>query len=348
MPFTNRINPLGLAFGEPGSENWADDFHRSYHLLSLILKNTNEQNRMVAGSYTAGVLTGVAVRYFDPATGAVERVSFANTPAVANVSGAIEVWYADRVSGLITAVSMPTYAALVYNKDSFPILITGTHQDTITTTATFAEMIAPREDARGDGIPLGTINAWNPGHYDINGAFVLGLGLVGNTIAEANAYLNPRGWYVCDGTALNLPESPLFNAPGRYLPNLSDSRFLMGSSVVGAVGGSNSSYHYHLIGAHYHGKGTLSITASGSHGHALGWGVTVGSSGYIYATNQSNGVANFTPTTTLNTHSHGSVDFTGAVGNLLGPNGDVPMASGIAQTENRPQYLSCFYIIKVI
>jgi hypothetical protein len=59
----------------------------------------------------------------------------------------------------------------------------------------------------------------------------------------------------CDGSALNDPDSPIFNGAGRYLPNLTDDRFLMGNTSAGAIGGDNAAM------AHTHG-----FTAPTAHG----------------------------------------------------------------------------------
>ena len=124
-----------------------------------------------------------------------------------------------------------------------------------------------------------------------NGSYTRVLGTA-NTIAAVNTLMNPRGWYVCDGAALNLPASTIFNGAGRYLPNLTDDRFLMGDTTCGGIGGANSSAHTHGFGtiaaanesththsisftsgagsSHSHGVGTLANAAEATHTHAAG------------------------------------------------------------------------------
>jgi len=90
-------------------------------------------------------------------------------------------------------------------------------------------------------IPVGTIIPWIGGYFGngSNGSYTRVLGTA-NTIAAVNTLQNPNGWYVCDGTELNLASSPIFNGATRFLPNLSDSRFLLGYTSCGTQGGANS------------------------------------------------------------------------------------------------------------
>jgi hypothetical protein len=74
---------------------------------------------------------------------------------------------------------------------------------------------------------------------------------------------------VCDGSALNDGSSPIFNGANRYLPNLDDSRFLMGSTTVGSTGGFNSqtatvtrSEWSTSVPSHYHGTGSEATNGS--------------------------------------------------------------------------------------
>lgn len=91
----------------------------------------------------------------------------------------------------------------------------------------------------GAAVPVGGIIAFSGGYFTdaSNGGFT---NVLGNSVAAINSALNGSGWYVCDGSALNLPGSPIFNGAGRYLPNLSNSRFLMGSTSAGTTGGSTT------------------------------------------------------------------------------------------------------------
>ena len=87
--------------------------------------------------------------------------------------------------------------------------------------------------------PIGTIVAW-VGGYMTDGSNTSFVSVLGNSVSAVNALVNGDGYYVCDGSAPNNPASPIFNAAGKYLPNLTDSRFLQGSTSAGGFGGQNS------------------------------------------------------------------------------------------------------------
>lgn len=189
--------------------------------------------------------------------------------------------------------------------------------------------------------PEGVIVAWNPGYYTdgSNGGYTNVLG-AGNTVAQANAYLNSKGWYVCDGSALNSASSTIFNGSGRYLPNLTDDRFLMGDTVAGGTGGTNTM-------AHTHGVTISNHTHTGpSHTHdtvvpQAGWGmVTTALTGLLSASNE-NDVYNFA--------TNGDRTLTSASGgnsSTSSGGGETITSDAASNTENRPLYLSCFYIMK--
>ena len=120
-----------------------------------------------------------------------------------------------------------------------------------------------------DLIPAGSIIPWIGGYFTdgLNGSYTRVLGDT-NNVAGANGYLNDKGWYVCDGAALNDADSPIFNGAGRYLPNLSDDRFIMGDNVAGGSGTFGA--HTHIASSHSHGSGTLVNAAAAAHGHDSG------------------------------------------------------------------------------
>jgi hypothetical protein len=88
--------------------------------------------------------------------------------------------------------------------------------------------------------PIGSIIAYNPGYYTdaVNGGFTT-VGPSGNNVSAFNTYL-PANWHVCDGSALNDSASPIFNGAGRFLPQLTNQRFLRGNTSSGGQGGSTS------------------------------------------------------------------------------------------------------------
>jgi len=118
-------------------------------------------------------------------------------------------------------------------------------------------------------IPEGSIFPWVGGFFT-NGSnagytFVLGSA---NTVAAANTFLNPLGFHVCDGAALNDSESTIFDGASRFLPNLTDERFLIGGTLVGSIGGTNTiSDHTHSTPDHTH-TDNLSFTVI-SHTHSV-------------------------------------------------------------------------------
>ena len=131
-------------------------------------------------------------------------------------------------------------------------------------------------------VPVGVIMPWVSGYFtaSTNTGHTPVLASA-DTIAAANTYLNPLGYYVCDGSAVNVTGSPIWNAAGRYLPNLTDSRFLMGSTAISSTanGGSNvMADHKHantnlsVVGeaVHTHGVGTYANTAEAVHTHGAG------------------------------------------------------------------------------
>ncbi len=131
----------------------------------------------------------------------------------------------------------------------------------------------------------GSIISWISGYFidSNNGSFTSVLSLT-NTVSGANSYLNPLGWWVCDGSAINVLESPIFDASGRHLPNITDERFLEGSNVGGSIGGDSSALHTHVISpsvsvtiqpsfslsGHYHSRGNLYLNNDSGHGHSAG------------------------------------------------------------------------------
>jgi len=193
------------------------------------------------------------------------------------------------------------------------------------------------------GVPVGSIVAWNPGYYldGSNGTFVNASFLPTNSVAGANSYLNPRGYYVADGSVPAVVGSPIWNAAGRYLPNLTDDRFLMGTTSAGAMGGSNTMLdhtHTHSLNmAHTHDM-THSHDAIGSNTSAAGIDTMI--TGITDATLGSNDI-NFVSGSVVEYSGNTGAASTDVVTGTIGSGSDASV------TENRPQYLSVFYIVRV-
>jgi len=86
-------------------------------------------------------------------------------------------------------------------------------------------------------IPIGSTIGWLPGYFT-NGS---NGGYTGVSISLTDNYKE------CNGAALNDADSPIYNGAGRYLPNITDDRFLMGNTSPGGIGGDNNAM------AHTHG-----------------------------------------------------------------------------------------------
>lgn len=215
--------------------------------------------------------------------------------------------------------------------------------------------------------PVGSIMAYNPGYYatSTNGSFTLA-GPGTNTVAGVNAFL-PTNWRVCDGTAPNISSSSIWNSNSRYLPNLTDSRFLMGSSTSGAVGGAGSvtlatanlpahthdlQNHTHTLGSHTHSgttsegsypAGTNGISINPDNSNDTSWdGYTLNRGGTIVTSTGANG--NFPG----RRHTH-----TMTTGGPSTNTSDTPSTNSSGSTGSGtsfsilPTYLSTYYIIRV-
>lgn len=217
-------------------------------------------------------------------------------------------------------------------------------------------------------VPVGSVVAWNPGYFldAANGTFVNASFLGSNNVAGANAYLNPRGFYVADGGVPNVTGSLIWNASGRYLPNLTDARFLMGNTSAGSIGGSNVlTDHTHTfsltVDAHTHSinHDHLSFTTAseGNHNHTVrGKGGTGGTDLYLDSSLFVQGTSLSVYLTTAvgaldgaHTHSIDVPSYTGTSGGSSSNSisGTVGTGNVASSTENRPKYLSTFYIVRV-
>ena len=205
-------------------------------------------------------------------------------------------------------------------------------------------------------VPVGSVLAYVPGYFTsgANAGFTVQL-VSANTAAGVNALLNSKGFYVCNGAALNDALGDIFNGSGRYLPNLTDDRFLMGDTVAGGTGGANSSdiSHVHTTGDHALTESelashdhTVSINAGGSHYHTYN-GATGGAGAISH--NDSSGnyrhVSSSGNTSTGGSHAH-SASIGDAGSGAAHNHGDTGSA-GSSTFENRPTFLSCFYIMRV-
>ena len=107
------------------------------------------------------------------------------------------------------------------------------------------------ETLRDEMVPEGTIVAWSGVCYSDN-ANTYSAGFAINSVAQVKLMLSEY-WKICDGVEIYDPESLVFNVAGRHIENLTDDRFLMGDTVAGTPGGSNTSVYEHThVFAHAH------------------------------------------------------------------------------------------------
>jgi len=193
-------------------------------------------------------------------------------------------------------------------------------------------------------VPEGSIIAWLPGYFT-NGS---NGGYTGISIPLSDS------WKKCDGALFNDPSSRIFNGTGRYLPNITDDRFLMGDTAGsrGGTGGSSTMAHTHPGPSHRHTGPNHTHTLS-SNGCAL---IYPNNDGQMYlkqnATdftadryaspfdNLVNGSWAAGGSTTLG----GATDLGGTGNTGLAGDDDTGAASN---DENKPKYLSVSYIMKV-
>jgi len=229
--------------------------------------------------------------------------------------------------------------------------------------------VQPGTGASVTGIPVGAIVPFIGGYFGdgSNGTFT---SVLGNDVATVNALLNIDGFYVCDGSALNLTASPIFNGAGRYLPNLTSDIFLMGDTAAGVTGGVNTDSHQHYGPAHTHDMGDhthsvdppstgtsstgLSSNYNGSHTHSQmgkssgGWDFDYGSRSFSDDVNTNTGSSG---SGWGHSHSVNIGAFTSGAGGLgveTTTSGTAETSGRTGNTENRPNFLTCLYIMRVL
>jgi len=169
-------------------------------------------------------------------------------------------------------------------------------------------------------------------------------------------------WQKCDGRSFYDARSPLFNKAGRYLPMLTDARFLMGSTSPGSIGGANSftlvsanlPKHTHTVNHTHDAHGHSPSSGANSHNHYSGlsaqleFGIYGGSSpGAGQATihvSGGSGAFSSSPYTNTETHNHTLYENT-ASPSYSGSSGDGGFAN--SSVSNLPKYLSVEYFMRV-
>lgn len=206
--------------------------------------------------------------------------------------------------------------------------------------------------------PVGSIIAYLPGYFTA----------AGNSGYTAVALTLSSNWKVCDGSLCNDASSPIFNGAGRYLPNLTDSRFIMGSTIAGAgtIGGNSANQvtlstsnmpshnhtntHTHTL-VHTHQFSGTTGTISADHTHSVyiveGYG-----GGNVYISSRStlsSTQANWTTSGASANHTH---QFSGTtVEGSTATTSDASANTGYSGSGTAfsilPKYLSCAYIMRI-
>jgi hypothetical protein len=222
-------------------------------------------------------------------------------------------------------------------------------------------MIDGGGNVRQLGVPVGAIIAYLPGYFadGSNGTYT------------GVAMTLPDGWIVCDGSAPNDADSPIWNTGAKYIPNLTDDRFLMGDveGSRGGIGGVNTipSHAGSTFASHNHTNGNTVVAIANHAAHNHIWmtsmlvGATIVSCTYDVggslqaipgAANASYRTLN--PTSTYvaqncytNIHSAISHSVTTHTHTNSNSGGAVTIVNDHAAGSNMPVYLSVSYIIKI-
>lgn len=199
-------------------------------------------------------------------------------------------------------------------------------------------------DANGSEVlPVGTILPWFPRFFSNPN----NTGLHGSDMVS----LSPK-WRLCDGSAPNIDISPIWNTVDKYVPDLTDDRFICGDVTVGGIGGQNSIIHLHNV-THKHTVNIWSESIDWNHTHNL----TLPEFNYKGTSNSWTGSVSpatsrtYTQTVSLSAglHSHtfGQRTTEHPIGTPLHPNTGI-FNSANETIDNRPKYLKVKYIIKVV
>jgi hypothetical protein len=194
-------------------------------------------------------------------------------------------------------------------------------------------------------IPPGAIMAWLPVYFtngnNAGAQVVPQIGIGANTTAAAKAWLImcplignlDTGWRLCDGSAET--NNGWWSNP-RYLPNLTDNRFICGFTAAGTAAGTNTiDAHSHTISGNSEST-TLTENQIPPHSHAASVAIQDGTGD----DEEQGGFAKWGGSTSVTVSQTG-----GGQGHLHGVGTYVNSSNG-AHT-NMPLYLTCFYIIKV-
>lgn len=201
----------------------------------------------------------------------------------------------------------------------------------------------------------------------------------GTTIADLNIIINPMGYFVCDGTAPNDPGAPVYNGLNKHMPNLTNNIFLCGFTSSGATGGSNNlANHRHstslttpqityAVGAistnHTHSIQHTITTGDTQHDHTHSFELgsdQYGGSGRCHFQNEYPPLScNYSAALASHSHTHtwsAGINYAPSISfnhvhtvsqDLAVPGQYIGIGSIPTLTDSRPNFISCYYVIKI-
>lgn len=193
-------------------------------------------------------------------------------------------------------------------------------------------------------VPIGSIIPF----YDFNAALTF----------------NTTYWAYCNGQSIavgSIGSQTLPDLSGRYLVGFgtdgggNNGSAAWATATVGNAGNTVNIAHTHSVPAHYHGKGDLNITSSGSHSHTLliqDAGTTAAAGATVTTANVAVGGNNMsTGVAQSASHTHASASFSGSVGNTGGVDGDSAMTSGSSLSSSQsiqPISIRVRYLMRIL
>lgn len=254
--------------------------------------------------------------------------------------------YIAEYDGAAWQFTTMTEGMVIYNKDDNQIYFYNGGWNNIST-------LSPAASA----VPIGTIVAWQGGYFTdgSNNGFTMVVA-AGDTVAQVNTALNASGWYVCNGAAVNHASSTIWVGAGRYLPDITDNRFIQGDNTADAKGGDNTPSHTHGIGsyvaanesAHTHSVSTSSETSgnqSVTHTHTGPSHTHVYFSGTTANTTAAGGTGATGNASVTHTHSYSKPTASSGAGSAH--THTLSGTSASTSVGNRPLYISAYYIVRV-
>ena len=200
--------------------------------------------------------------------------------------------------------------------------------------------------------PVGSIIAFIPYNFEAPPDFFTPyVDVLGHrTITDLNDNVLSANWRICDGSQVTDTESP-FRLGSGHLPFLSDGRFLQGSNIGATTdysGGfnevtlsvSNLPAHAHGLRRHTHGMNHRHITED-LVGASLDTTVNVVTGGTSTIPQGMNMLDKSFSAGPIGPSNEAAKTQTDAA------TGNTDLTGGTTAFENRPKYLSCYYIMRI-